>query len=344
MGGCLSDHFDEPADATPLEPEEREGLLQTWITYRRDLNEAEQTNIAAGTAWAWHVRRRDLLSENFLRQLHKRLFGDVWAWAGEFRRTERNIGIDPVRIPVELRTAFVTQQPVDLLDAVLAEPAGGLGQALTDGVHGQRGAGEYAKRCIRKRQHSLRIQVAIVQIGDEFAETVSSQHSLLGHHLAPDWHADTMVIPKLRIGNANRWPPGNGREISLPHRQIPALPAREIAQELIRRKRSIGWVDKLKRKMRESLSLTWPSHSASVPAKNATPCCSPAPSTSSTPWPPPRPSAGSSRASTATSSRACSYSTNSDTSPSTKPAPTCCSRSSARDMSAAPPSSTLFGI
>ena len=106
MGGCLSDLFDEPADASPLEPEEREGLLQTWITYRRDLNEAEQTNIAAGTAWARHVRRRDLLAEKFLRQLHKRLFGDVWAWAGEFRRTERNIGIEPVRVPVELRTAF----------------------------------------------------------------------------------------------------------------------------------------------------------------------------------------------------------------------------------------------
>ena len=106
MGGCLRDLFDEPADATPLEPEEREGLLQTWITYRRDLNEAEQTNFAAGTAWAWHVRRRELLAENFLRQLHKRLFGEVWAWAGEFRSTERNIGIEPVRIPVELRTAF----------------------------------------------------------------------------------------------------------------------------------------------------------------------------------------------------------------------------------------------
>jgi len=102
----LSDLFDESDDATPLEPEEREGLLQTWITYRRDLNEAEQTNIAAGTAWAWRARRRDLLSEEFLRRLHKRLFGDVWAWAGEFRKTERNIGIEPVRIPVELRTAF----------------------------------------------------------------------------------------------------------------------------------------------------------------------------------------------------------------------------------------------
>ena len=106
MGKCLSDFFDEPADATPLEPEEREGLLQTWITYRRDLNEAEQTNIAAGTAWAWRVRRRDLLLEEFLRELHKRLFGDVWAWAGEFRRTGRNIGLEPVQIPVELKTAF----------------------------------------------------------------------------------------------------------------------------------------------------------------------------------------------------------------------------------------------
>ena len=98
--------FDEPANATPLEPDEREGLLQTWITYRRELNEAEQSNVAAGTVWAWRVRRRDLLTEQFLRQLHRRLFGDVWAWAGEFRRTERNIGIKPARIPVDLRMAF----------------------------------------------------------------------------------------------------------------------------------------------------------------------------------------------------------------------------------------------
>ncbi|MCY3876795.1 MAG: hypothetical protein OXF88_21195 [Rhodobacteraceae bacterium] len=86
-------------EAQGLSREEREGLLQTWITYRRDLNAAEQTNIAAGTVWAWRVRRRNLLEETFLRQLHKRLFGDVWVWAGEFHRTERNIGIETVRIP-----------------------------------------------------------------------------------------------------------------------------------------------------------------------------------------------------------------------------------------------------
>ncbi len=99
----MSDLFDEPDDATPLEPEEREGLLQTWITYRSELNEAEQANIAAGVAWAYRQRRRDILAEAFIKQLHGRMFGDVWAWAGVFRRTERNIGIDPARIPVELR-------------------------------------------------------------------------------------------------------------------------------------------------------------------------------------------------------------------------------------------------
>ena len=98
----MNNLFDEPQDATPLEPEERQGLLQTWITYRHELNEVEQTNIAAGTVWAWRVRRRNLLTEEFLRQLHRRLFGNVWSWAGDFRRTERNIGIDPVWISVEL--------------------------------------------------------------------------------------------------------------------------------------------------------------------------------------------------------------------------------------------------
>jgi len=102
----VSDLFDEPDDATPLEPEEREGLRQTWITYRKELNEAEQANIAAGTAWAHRQGRRDILADPFIKQLHTKLFGDVWAWAGDYRRTERNIGIDPARIPVELRTAL----------------------------------------------------------------------------------------------------------------------------------------------------------------------------------------------------------------------------------------------
>lgn len=102
----MSDLFDEPDDATPLEPEERDGLLQAWITYRRELNEAEQTNIISGAAWARRQRRKDILTEAFLKQLHGKLFGTVWKWAGEYRRTERNIGIEPLRIQIEIRTAF----------------------------------------------------------------------------------------------------------------------------------------------------------------------------------------------------------------------------------------------
>ncbi len=99
----MSDLFDEPDDATPLEPEERKGLRQTWISYRKELNEAEQTNIAAGTVWAHRQRRQDILTDAFIKQLHAKLFSDVWVWAGGYRQTERNIGIDRARIPVELR-------------------------------------------------------------------------------------------------------------------------------------------------------------------------------------------------------------------------------------------------
>lgn len=104
----MTDLFQEPDDATPLEPEEREGLLQTWITHRSDLNEAEQENIVKGAAWARSPRQRnaDILNEGFARSLHRRMFGDVWQWAGTFRQTERNIGIEAHRIPNDLGMMF----------------------------------------------------------------------------------------------------------------------------------------------------------------------------------------------------------------------------------------------
>jgi Fic-DOC domain mobile mystery protein B len=87
---------------TPLTPEERDGLIPSYITLRSELNEAEQANILEAEEWAF-ARKRDVLDERFLRNLHKRMLGRVWRWAGEFRQTERNLGIDPYRIPVELR-------------------------------------------------------------------------------------------------------------------------------------------------------------------------------------------------------------------------------------------------
>jgi Fic-DOC domain mobile mystery protein B len=39
-----------------------------------------------------------------IERLHERLFGDVWDWAGSFRKTGKSIGIEPIHIGVELRT------------------------------------------------------------------------------------------------------------------------------------------------------------------------------------------------------------------------------------------------
>ncbi len=105
----MTDLFHEPDAATPLEHEEREGLLQTWVTHRRDLNEAEQENIVKGARWARRSRGLTavgLLGDSFARTLHERMFGDVWRWAGTYRQTERNIGIEAHRIIVELATMF----------------------------------------------------------------------------------------------------------------------------------------------------------------------------------------------------------------------------------------------
>ncbi len=93
-----------PEGATPLDPDEREGLKHEHITTRGELDELEQANILTGLQWASRSRRRDILSDEFLTTLHKRLFGEVWDWAGTYRRTEKNIGIDPLLVGVQLRT------------------------------------------------------------------------------------------------------------------------------------------------------------------------------------------------------------------------------------------------
>lgn len=98
----MSDLFEQPDDATLLTAEEMRELIPAHIAYRRELNEAEQENIARAQDWALN-RRRDLLNEKFVRGLHRRMLGDVWKWAGKFRRSERTLGIAFYEIPVALR-------------------------------------------------------------------------------------------------------------------------------------------------------------------------------------------------------------------------------------------------
>lgn len=96
------DLFEEPENATPLSLEETRGLIPAHIAYRRDLNAAEQENILRGQDWALG-RRRDLLSEKFIKDLHRNMLHDVWRWAGKFRTSARNLGIAHYEIPTALR-------------------------------------------------------------------------------------------------------------------------------------------------------------------------------------------------------------------------------------------------
>jgi Fic-DOC domain mobile mystery protein B len=96
---------DEPDDATPLAPEERDGIIPSHVTLRRELNELEQQNILSAEVWVFS-RKRNPINEAFVRSLHRRMFGDVWRWAGTYRTSNKNIGVGRDQIQLRLHEAF----------------------------------------------------------------------------------------------------------------------------------------------------------------------------------------------------------------------------------------------
>lgn len=107
MGRRVTDALFDGADeaATPLTPDEREGLILTHITTRDELNEAEGLNI--NEAYRWAFRRSwtsdQLLDIEFMRGLHKRMLGRVWKWAGTWtKQRNRRIGVDAHMVEIEL--------------------------------------------------------------------------------------------------------------------------------------------------------------------------------------------------------------------------------------------------
>ena len=97
-----------PYGATPLDEEETEGLLLAHVSTRGELDELEEANIQVGLEWARGRALRaggavDVLTEDFLYELHRKMFDAVWDWAGEVRRTGTNIGVDTTAIRSEVR-------------------------------------------------------------------------------------------------------------------------------------------------------------------------------------------------------------------------------------------------
>ena len=105
LSGVADPLFDSDDDAnTPLTPDERAQLIPSYIATRAELNEAEQINIASAQRWA-ESRKRDVFDRAFLSDLHRRMFRDVWRWAGDYRTTARNIGVDAYRIVLDVQQA-----------------------------------------------------------------------------------------------------------------------------------------------------------------------------------------------------------------------------------------------
>lgn len=90
---------------TPLEEEEKEGLLIPTITTREELDEFEQKNIEEAILWVLSkkLKKETIFTEKFVRELHKRMYGHIWKWAGDFRQTNKNIGIEYWKISTELK-------------------------------------------------------------------------------------------------------------------------------------------------------------------------------------------------------------------------------------------------
>ncbi len=92
------------AGQTPLDEEEKRDLIPSLVT-REDLDAFEQENILEARKWVMQkatLAKLDVFTEKFLLNLHKRMYGHVWKWAGTFRKSNKNIGVDRIYIITEL--------------------------------------------------------------------------------------------------------------------------------------------------------------------------------------------------------------------------------------------------
>ncbi len=98
--------LDEQDGQTPLDPDEKAGLIPEHLTTKGELNDWEQENILRAVRWLKRARSPDVLSEGFCRTLHAKMFDQTWSWASTFRKSDKNIGCDWTQVAVRLRNLF----------------------------------------------------------------------------------------------------------------------------------------------------------------------------------------------------------------------------------------------
>jgi Fic-DOC domain mobile mystery protein B len=102
----MTDLVSGPADATPLTDDERQRLRLPVLT-RDELNRAEADNISRAMTWLFFSRRRlrpeTVAQEAWLKRLHRRMYDEVWTWAGQYRTTDRNLGVSYWQVRIDMR-------------------------------------------------------------------------------------------------------------------------------------------------------------------------------------------------------------------------------------------------
>jgi len=99
-------HFEYPEGATPIDLDDAQGLLLPHIRTRNELDRWEEENILEAEDAVFRRKQKNILTEKYACTLHKKMFGDVWHWAGKFRRSQKNIGIEWIGVPTALRQLF----------------------------------------------------------------------------------------------------------------------------------------------------------------------------------------------------------------------------------------------
>lgn len=104
------DPLNQPYGATPIEVDVRGHLLATHqgLESLGELNTLEAANITRALLWLGleGPSVTEVHDQYWLRELHRRMFGDVWSWAGLIRTREMTIGIAPYRIQEDWKVAL----------------------------------------------------------------------------------------------------------------------------------------------------------------------------------------------------------------------------------------------
>lgn len=116
----MPERFEFPEGATPIA--DCNGLIPLWVHHLHDLNRVEAENILNAQRKYLKGRIGDpqiWFQVKELKAIHQAMFGNVWEWAGKYRKSITSIGVNPSLIPAQLAELCLEvsswlQYPVEL--------------------------------------------------------------------------------------------------------------------------------------------------------------------------------------------------------------------------------------